>query len=745
MSPYLAHSENDARKTHSLRQHLEKTSARAASFAVFLWQIPLLRLAGLLHDFGKYLDDFQKYLAGGGARGSVPHAKWGAMLAKCLRRKEVSFAVDGHHAGLPDHALWEREHTHMGDQESLKLQGLLKTMLSDAGLSQESLLSLGKADVPENIRVDILIRLIFSGLTDADWLDTEAHFSPEKQQARRAKPLDAAALALKMEARFAVLHDPGKPINRLRVKARLAALEKAALPTGFFSLNLPTGLGKTLTSFHWALEHAKANGLERIIIVLPYVNIIDQTASQLKAILGEENVLEHHAGYDAESKSEEEDTKKLACENWDYPVVVTTSVQFYETLFSNSPFKCRKLHNIAKSVVILDEVQTLNKDLVLPTLDMLSDVQAVMNTSFVFCTATMPDFKKRDDFDGIENMIDLVENAGSLFNQTQRVKFKLLEDLATLSFEALLKAVNDSVASTLLVVNTKKLAREIYGQARLSPGWDKVFHLSTSMCPHHRKAWIEAISAAAKDAGQKILVVATQLVEAGVDLDFPCVFRELAPLESIIQAAGRCNREGRLGQLGSVFLFQLKDASYPDDFYKVQAQHAGNLIKKDVENISSHGFFESYFQQINRLFVDQKPVTAQREALNFQTVDNMYRLIDSSTRPLFIGNYGGNGRAGISKDRSQLEDRLGFCLWTGAERHQALRERIDQSDRLRIPLSRDEFRAMQPFCVQVFDNFLHATNGSWETKKNGVIVWNGAYSLETGLDAEGQYTDLLSF
>lgn len=745
MSGYLAHSENDAGNTHSLHDHLEKTSARAASFAVFPWQIPLLRLAGLLHDFGKYLLDFQKYLAGRGVRGSVPHAKWGAMLAKCLSRKEVSFAVDGHHAGLPDHALWEREHTHMGDQEKITVKCLLKTMLNDAGLSQENLLSLGKADVPAKARPDILIRFIFSSLTDADWLDTEAHFSPEKQKARRANPFEAAAFILKLEARFAALNDPGKPINRLRVQARLTALEKAALPTGFFSLNLPTGLGKTLTSFHWALEHAKANGLERIIIVLPYVNIIDQTASQLKAILGEENVLEHHAGYDAEPMNEAEDTKKLACENWDYPVVVTTSVQFYETLFSNSPNKCRKLHNIAKSVVILDEVQTLNKDLVLPTLDMLRDVHAVMNTSFVFCTATMPDFKKRDDFDGIENMVDLVENAGSLFLQTQRVKFNLLEDLATLSFETLLKAINDSGTSTLVIVNTKKLARAIYAQARLNPGWGKVFHLSTSMCPHHRKAWIEAISAAAKGGGQKILVVATQLVEAGVDLDFPCVFRELAPLESIIQAAGRCNREGRLGQLGSVFLFQLKDASYPDNFYKVQARYAGNLIMKDVENISSHEFFKNYYQQINGLFVDQKPVTAQRDALNFQTVGNMYRLIDSSTRPLFIGNYGDKGRPRISKDQTQLEERLGLCLWTGVERHEALRERIDQSDRLHIPLSRNDFRAMQPFCVQVFDNFLHATQGSWEAKKNGVIVWNGAYSQETGLDAEGQYTDLLSF
>lgn len=745
MSLYLAHSENDAQNTHGLREHLEKTSARAASFVVFPWQAPLLRLACLLHDLGKYQNDFQKYLTDGGVRGSVPHAKWGAMLARCLKRKEVSFAVDGHHAGLSDHSIWERAHTHMGEQEAQKLEYLLKTMLDDTGLSQENLLGLGKADVPDTVRPDILTRFIFSCLTDADWLDTEAHFSPEKQQARQTNQFDADAFAKQVEARLTAINDPGKTINRLRVQARLAALEKAALPTGFFSLNLPTGLGKTLTSFHWALEHAKANDLERVIIVLPYVNIIDQTASQLKTILGEENVLEHHAGYDAASKNEWEDTKKLACENWDYPVVVTTSVQFYETLFSNSPYKCRKLHNIANSVVILDEVQTLNKELVLPTLDMLRDVHEIMNTSFVFCTATLPDFKKRGNFNGIENIVDLVENAGSLFRQTQRVKFDLLQNLAPLSSETLLKAVSESSVSTLVIVNTKKLAREIFGHARSTPGWDRVFHLSTSMCPHHRKAWLEFISAAVKDARQKILVVATQLVEAGVDLDFPCVFRELAPLESIIQAAGRCNREDRLRQLGSVFLFQLEDASYPDQFYKIQAQHAGNLIKGNIENINSHNFFKSYYHQINSLFVVHKPVTDQRDVLNFKTVDDMYRIIDSSTRPVFIGNYGNNGRSRIFKAQTQLEDRLGFCMWADVEHYDSILARINQSEERGFSLTRNDFRAMQPYCVQVFENFLHTTRRSWDAKKNGVIVWNGAYSPETGLNADGQHTDHLSF
>ena len=719
MHVYLAHSENTAQKTHLLREHLKNTCDRAASYALLSWHIPLLRLAGLLHDFGKYQPEFQRYLREGGKRGSVPHARWGAMLAKVLGREDVSFAIDGHHAGLSDFSTWQCEHTHLGTQEKERLEQLLRDMLQDTGLSQHELCALECAREPFSGAQDVLVRFLFSCLTDADWLDTEHHFTPEKQTLRKANAFDVELFLFHVENLLGRLATPEKPINRLRTSAREKALEKSGMSTGFFSLNLPTGLGKTLTSFHWALMHAKANNLRRIIIVLPYVNIIDQTASLLKKILGEENVLEHHASYSAVSTEEHEDKKRLACENWDYPVIVTTSVQFYETLFANTPAKCRKLHNIANAVVILDEVQTLNKNLVLPTLDMLRDIHKAMNTSFVFCTATMPAFEKRANFDGIEHMVELVDNAESLFEQTERVAFTLLHDLSPVSRDTLSAAIAANDTSALVIVNTKKLAKELFSWARTTGNWDLIFHLSTSMCPHHRKQKFDAISSAVKNTHQRILVVSTQLVEAGVDLDFPCVFRELAPLESIIQAAGRCNREGQLPYLGRVVLFQLEGAGFPDKSYATQARHTGILLGAQSGKIASHVFFTNYYRQIHDLFVESKPISIERDKRNFKTVHEMYRIIESNTRSVFVARYEDKGIP------------------------QALCERLSQKERLGIPLSREDLRAMQAYSVQVYDNFLRKNYGQWEETKNGVLVWNGGYNLETGLDAEADYTDSL--
>ena len=724
MPSYLAHSANTDQQTHLLRDHLRNTCDRAASYAVYPWQVPLLRLAGILHDLGKYQDAFLRYLLEGGRRGSVPHARWGAKLARALGREDVSFAIDGHHAGLANFSTWKDvDHSQIRAYEEGHLALLVEAMLGDMGLSQQELWAVGQVEQVFSGRQDIVIRFLFSCLTDADWLDTEQHFAPEKQALRMAKIFDAEVFLSQVEQTLSSLATPEKPINQLRTRVRLEALEKAGLPTGFFSLNLPTGLGKTLTSFQWALMHARANTLQRIIIVLPYVNIIDQTASLLKSILGEEHVLEHHGSYTAAATGEQEDKKLLACENWDYPVIVTTSVQFYETLFARSPSKCRKLHNIANAVVILDEVQTLKSDLVLPTLDMLQDVQRAMNTSFVFCSATMPAFEKRETFAGIEQMVELVADADSLFAQTERVAFSMLNDLSPISRDTLNASIAASDASTLVVVNTKKLAKDLFVQAQTTGRWDQVFHLSTNMCPHHRKQWLGAIRAAIRNTRQRVLVVSTQLVEAGVDLDFPCVFRELAPLESIIQAAGRCNREGQLPHLGHVVLFQLENAVYPgskfDDSYATQASHTGTLLKTHTGSIASHTFFANYYRQIHSLFVNEKQITPQRVGLNFEKVHEMYRIIESNTRPVFVVRYEDNGVP------------------------QALYERLSQKERLGIPLSREDFRAMQPYSVQVYDNFLRENHRMVEETKSGVLVWNGGYNRETGLDAEADYTDSL--
>ena len=255
--------------------------------------------------------------------------------------------------------------------------------------------------------------MLFSALTDADWLDTENHFNEAISEKRKTQEFEPLFLLERIENELLGKSKEGY-INKLRNNVRNYAIAKADEKPGFYSMTLPTGMGKTLASVSWALYHAKYNNLKRIIIVLPFISIIDQTAKELKRIFGEEWVLEHHSNFNEdeetnknianESLQDEGYTKRLATENWDYPIIVTTSVQFFESLFGNKPSRCRKVHNIAQSVVIFDEVQTLPKELVLPTLTMLKNVQKVMGTSFLFCTATQPAFEKSEGFNGIEGV-----------------------------------------------------------------------------------------------------------------------------------------------------------------------------------------------------------------------------------------------------------------------------------------------------------------------------------------------------
>lgn len=551
-------------------------------------------------------------------------------------------------------------------------------------------------------------------------MDTEAHFSPDKRARRDSQPLLTDAAISLVEAELANLAAKDTPINTLRTQARLHALGKAHEPVGFFSLNLPTGLGKTLTSFRWALEHAKANSLERIIIVLPYTNIIDQTAERLKNILGQNAVLEHHASLNpAADTDERKHYNDLACENWDHPVIITTSVQFFETLFSNKRSKCRKLHNISNAVVILDEVQTLRKDLVLPTLDMLQDMQQFLHSSFVFCTATMPAFSKSPSFSGIEHITDLVDDADKFFTAVQRVSFSLLEGLHPIATARLEAALQAQELSTLVICNTKKLPRELHAAAGTWQGWDAMYHLSTSMCPHHRKRIIGEISVAIKDSARKILVFSTQLVEAGVDLDFPCVYRELAPLESIIQAAGRCNREGRMAKAGVVTLFCLDGAGFPDKSYETQAQHVHTLLTFRPDCLYEYATFHRYYRQVMSLYVKHPPITAMREQQDFANVADKYRLIDNNTQPVFVWNY--------NDDSKKLSE--------------TLRAKAQK----RLPLSREEFRAMQQYSVQVYEAELRKSAGRWETVHGDIIVWNGGYDEDTGLRIAAQNADTLIF
>ncbi|HDL01767.1 MAG TPA: CRISPR-associated helicase Cas3', partial [candidate division Zixibacteria bacterium] len=500
----------------------------------------------------------------------------------------------------------------------------------------------------------------------------------------------------------------------LRNIVRDQVIRNASMPCGFYSLALPTGMGKTLTSLAWALRHAKKHELKRIIIVLPYINIIDQTAQTLKDIFGEEWVLEHHSNYNEDNSENREEPescsplkkrKELACENWDYPIVVTTTVQFFESLFSNRPSKCRKIHNIAESVVIFDEVQTLPKDVILPTLTMLKDIQSVMKTSFLFCTATHPAFEQRQGFNGIDNISPLINDVTALYEKTKRVEYRLLNDLTPIDNSRLLEEVKKSGNAALVIFNTKKTALEFYSTVRDMEAWEKKYHLSTSMCPAHRKGVIKNIRDDL-ESNRKILVVSTQLIEAGVDFDFPVVFRAMAPLEAIIQSAGRCNREGKLGEMGGhVFLFKLQDGGMPDKTYAVCAGHAEEFIKQDINRLHDHNIFNEYYAQVIRLYVDpdKYKINDLRNKFSFKTVNDSYRIIDNTAEGLYIYNY--------NEESRQLLHSL---------EHKEF-------------LSKDDYRRMQAYTVNAYKNFILQNSESCKTMPQGFMVWYGNYDKKTGI------------
>lgn len=723
MTLYYAHSANDENKKHLLAKHLIETSKMMQAFAQREEYKPVFKITGLLHDLGKYQSEFQAYLENGGRRGSVPHASWGAAFARKLGMLEASLTIAGHHKGLPNRSHWKTDMDPFKNNEVEEFEKVINDLKEDIKFDENAMKDLIKFTADNLLETDIFIRYLFSALTDADWLDTEAHFQIEKAQARTKQELPIDSMIEKLEHDLRSKSKEGE-INGLRNWARERVLEKAGYSPGFYSLALPTGMGKTLTSLSWALHHAKSNSLRRIIIVLPYINIIDQTAEILKKLFDEEWVLEHHSSYNEDSEKENSEAgdytllaekKKLACENWDYPIIITTTVQFFESLFSNRSSKCRKIHNLAQSVVIFDEVQTLPKEVLLPTLEMLKGMQKIMNISFLFCTATQPAFEKREKFDGIESITPLIDNPAKLYGSTKRIEYKLLDDLNPIQIEDLKNEVLKNDCAVLVIFNTKKTALGFYEAMKACDNWVIKYHLSTSMCPKHRKAIINSVRNNLLN-NKRILVISTQLIEAGVDFDFPVVYRAMAPLEAVIQSAGRCNREGRLGkQGGKVMLFKLEGSGMPDKTYKACAGHAEELIKSDLTRLHDHDFYNEYYSQIINLYVDADKynIKSARDNLDFKTVSDGYRIIRNATEGLFIYNY--------------------------SEESKAFLHALEYKDYL----SKNDYRNMQPFIVQVYQTFINQNPESCKRTKNDILVWYGNYDEATGISTAPTEADNL--
>jgi CRISPR-associated endonuclease/helicase Cas3 len=653
-------------KWQVLSTHLRNVAELAKRFAGPLGLAAEGQTVGLLHDLGKYRAEFQQYLHKERKAGSdTHHAIYGAAHAFSSEWLPHAFAIAGHHAGLPDqndlHSTVEGE-KYDAVERAKGLLALLKNEVGELPRGISPLLA--EAIQKEDVHcLEFATRMLFSALVDADRLDSanwpQQAAADDELTPQRSGDLLAKVLAERERKRQS--KPTGKKdadLRRLRNDVFDACLEAAKLDPGFFSLTVPTGGGKTLSAMAFALAHAQAHGLRRVIVVIPFLSIIEQNASVYREVLGGDTILEHHSAAPESNDADEEEKAALetATENWDAPIVVTTSVQFLESLFADKPAKCRKLHRIAKSVVIFDEVQTLPTHLLAPVLNVFRELQRHYSVSFVFSSATQPAFRKTAHLpDGFtpEEMREIAPEPPTLFQALRRVDYHFPKVEQTLDWPELAQQLA-SEHQALCVVNLRRHAATLWEQVREAgsrkrePERLAVFHLSSSMCAQHRLDVLGRVRQLLA-AGCPCRVVSTQLIEAGVDVDFPVVWRAMGPLDSIVQVAGRCNREGRLpdGQFGQVHVFSPADNGLPRGrLYQTATAFAGTILADITpqELATNPALFTRYFGMIHALPQPEGvAIQEHRRELLFRTVGREAKVIDDDSRPVIV-DYGEGAR-----------------------------------------------------------------------------------------------------
>ena len=683
----IAHTREDG-SIQSLPEHIEGVAQHCAQFleqAGLPELAPLGRLLAQLHDAGKAQPAFQRYLLGE-STAKAPHSAAGALLATSLLHELseehqlkklprtsqlLAYAISGHHRGLYDYIGLRKElekdeinKRYTKTTEALpNIKWELQTWVEEYGASTESSLRELAKKVGATEQAQALIRLLFSCLVDADFLDTEA-FMDEERKGRRHEATSGYASLEVLRDRL-TKHMEGFSKAGAINEARHAFLNRCrahgrSCPKGYYSLFLPTGGGKTLSSMAWALETALKHEAQRIIYVIPYTSIITQTAGIFREIFGEEHVLEHHsdisfAGGEASQEAERYERTRLLAENWDAPIIVTTNVQFFESLFSHKVSRNRKVHSIANSVVVFDEVQMFPTEFLSPMLRLLDDLKHIYGTQLLFCSATLPPFdkdhsspfKKVNDYHQLSDAIQpIVPEDPELFKVFDRVIYHLEEK--TYATEELAQALGQH-ASALSIVNSRRDASQLY-RALLETGKEAqdVIHLSRNMCSAHLKERIAEIRQRLKEDIPTI-VISTQLIEAGVDIDLPIVYRAMSGLDSIVQAGGRCNREGKRPAPGEVYVFSLSDGGKAFGAI-AQGQHATRfLLDNDKEpNRSSmpleliEAYYNRYYASLGSF--DEKNIVgslydedeAKRWRFDFEQASDAFRLIDNVDHDLFV-------------------------------------------------------------------------------------------------------------
>ena len=683
----------DGNKSQKLITHIDGVRNNASLFSKEFGCEAWGALLGDWHDLGKFMEAFQRYMLEDEHR--IEHAVVGGRYATDqfddpLRKLALQLTITCHHTGLQNSETLRKRllsatqlvqdaiKTAPNDLLNRKLPEWPKWLIPPSDTA-------GKKGINEWKRsLEFWIRLLHSCLVDADWLDAEKRdlYAPKRPKFPSINKL-RDELDRYIDAKVSeVKENNWTPVNAQRKDVLDACRESAMINTGYFSLTVPTGGGKTLSGMSFALNHAVENKMKRVIVVIPYTSIIEQNASVYTGVFGRENVIEHHSNLDPNKDTER---NKLASENWDAPIIVTTNIQFFESLYTNKNSRLRKLHNISRSIIVLDEVQSLPPGLLYPILDAIRELREHYGCSVVLSTATQPALKKRKSFMcGLDNVKEIIPDTMKLSRDLARVNIEW-ETGRTMEYSDISERIlKEGIQRVLVVTHKRKDARMLAG---LLP--EDTYHLSASMCPSHRKNTLGLVKELLENESSTVRLVSTQLIEAGVDIDFPVVFRALAGLDSIAQTAGRCNREGKDVNGGRLIVFRAPTEP-PPGVLRLGKGITESLINSSESDRISRGddgsldltspaIYDTYF----RLFysgvqLDGKGVQNARASLDFPEVAKRFRMIDNATYPVIVPY----------KDAYNKLD--------------IIREKFKPSQ--------DDFRSVQPFIVQIYFQEFEALN-----------------------------------
>ena len=702
--------------------HLRAVADTARGFgAAFKGSDPAY-YAGLWHDLGKFNPAFQTYLsrceADSGARGSGPDHKGAGAVLAYQHLPPLGLLIQGHHGGLRSRVALKNWVAERGNDSEVT-DAIESARAAIPDLEPATPIPMPSVVEQSGLAAEMYLRLLFSALVDADWLDTERHFHPDATVEHTPPDLAIGDLWERFERNQGSLpRRPGSIVDEAREAVYESAVAAAERGPGIFRLTVPTGGGKTRSAMAFALRHAMKHGLQRVIIATPYTSITEQTAQVYREIFGadeqgREAVLEHHsqalAAEDDEGDFRRRQTaRRIAAENWDVPIVVTTTVQLFESLFSNATSRLRKAHRMAGSVIVIDEAQTLPPRLLEPITDAIRQLTACAGTTVVLSTATQPAFEAIEPFAGL-SPVEIVAEPARWFGTLKRVEYEWRVD-ETMQWEEAARQLRDE-RQGLAVVNLKKDAASLL-DALNDPD---ALHLSTNLCGAHRRRVIEQVRERLQ-RGEPCRLVSTQVVEAGVDLDFPFVMRAMGPLDAVIQAAGRCNREGKL-EHGRVLVFRPEGDGTPPGLYRTATDVARTMLAGGA-SLDAAGTAREYFRRLyGTVSTDGARIQERREHFDYPETAQRFRMIEDETESVVIADYG-------TEEEQQRVERDIQALHHGEGTRYLLRR-------------------LQPYVVSVYRSKADELRrqGLVEPLAGGIGVWRGRYDavrglVETGVDPD---------